>query len=55
MILRGPVHDFEVELLSSIILAVAEANVECYSTQWVVGASWYDSMERAVYWFQKLE
>jgi hypothetical protein len=33
---------------------IAEANIECYLTQWVVGASWYDSMERAVYWFQEL-
>jgi hypothetical protein len=30
MILRGPVHDFEVELLASIVLVVAEANTGCY-------------------------
>jgi hypothetical protein len=38
VILIGPVHELEVELLLSIVLAVAEENVECYSTQWVVGA-----------------
>jgi hypothetical protein len=38
MILRGPIHDLEVELLLSIVLAIAETNVECYSTQWVVCA-----------------
>jgi hypothetical protein len=31
MILRRSVHDFEVDLLSFVVQAVAEANVECYS------------------------
>jgi hypothetical protein len=39
VVLGGPVHDFEVEFLSSVVLAITEANVECYSTQWVVGTS----------------
>jgi hypothetical protein len=55
VILRGPVHDLEVELLLSIVFAVAKTNVECYSTQWVVGASWYNSIERAVCWFEELQ
>jgi hypothetical protein len=48
VVLGGPVHDFKVQLLLSVILAVAEANVECDSTQQVVHASWYNSMEGAV-------
>jgi hypothetical protein len=55
VILRGPVHDLEVDLLLSIVLAVAKANVECYSTQWVVGTSWYNSMEGAVCWLEELQ
>jgi hypothetical protein len=53
MILGGPVHDFKVQLLLSVILAVAEANIECYSTQRVVRASEYDSMEGAVCWLEE--
>jgi hypothetical protein len=55
VIVRRPVHDFEIELLSSVVMAIAEAKFECYSTLWVVGASWYDSMERAVCLFQELQ
>jgi hypothetical protein len=55
MILRGPIHDLKVELLLSVVLAIAETNVECYSTQWIVGASWYDSMEGAIYWLEELQ
>jgi hypothetical protein len=55
VILRGPIHDFEVELLLSIVLAVAETNVECYSTQWVVCATRYDSMEGAICWLIRLK
>jgi hypothetical protein len=54
VILGGPIHDFEVELLLSIVLAVAKTNVECYLTQWVVCASWYDSMEVTIYRFEEL-
>jgi hypothetical protein len=48
MILRWPVHDFKVELFSSIVLSVAEANIECYLTQWIIGTSWYDPMKGTV-------
>jgi hypothetical protein len=48
VILGGPIHDFEVELFSSVVLAITEANIECYSTQWIVGTPWYDSAEGAV-------
>jgi hypothetical protein len=53
MVLGGPVHDFEVEFLSSVVLAITKANVECYATQWIVGTSWYDSVEGAVCWLQE--
>jgi hypothetical protein len=55
VMLRGPIHDLEVGLLLSAVLAIAETNIECYSTQWVVGASWYDSMEGAVCWLEELQ
>jgi hypothetical protein len=55
VILRGTVHDFEAQLLLSIVLAVAEANVECYLTQWVVRASLYDSMEGAICRLEELQ
>jgi hypothetical protein len=48
MILRWPVHDFKFQLFSFEVAAVAKANVECYSTQWVIGASRDYSMERAI-------
>jgi hypothetical protein len=48
VVLGGPVHDFEVQLLLSVILAVSEENDECYSTQWLVRASWYDSVEGTI-------
>jgi hypothetical protein len=54
VILRGPIHEFEVELILFIVLAVAETNVECYSTQWVVCADRYDSMEGTIYWLEEL-
>jgi hypothetical protein len=37
VILRGPVHDFEVELFSSVVLAITKADIECYSIQWIIG------------------
>jgi hypothetical protein len=37
VILRGQVHDLEVELLLSIVLAISKIDTECYLTQWVVG------------------
>jgi hypothetical protein len=55
VILRGSVHDFEVQLLLFVVLAVAKANVECYSTQWVVCASWYDSMGGAICQLEELQ
>jgi hypothetical protein len=48
VILRGPVHDFEVQLFLFVVLAVTEANIECYSTQWVIRASGYDSMKGTI-------
>jgi hypothetical protein len=39
VILGGPVHYFEVDFFSSVVLSVTEADVECYLTQWVVGTS----------------
>jgi hypothetical protein len=54
VILRGTIHDFEVELILSIVLAVAKTNIECYSTQWVVCATWYDSMEGTICQFEEL-
>jgi hypothetical protein len=29
VIMRGPIHDLYIELLLSIVLAIAETNVEC--------------------------
>jgi hypothetical protein len=55
VVLGGLVHDFEVEFLSSVILAITEANIECYSTQWIISTSWYDSMEGAVGWLQEFQ
>jgi hypothetical protein len=54
VILRRPVHNLEVELFLSVVLAIAETNIKCYSTQWVVSASWDDSMERTICWFEEL-
>jgi hypothetical protein len=48
MILRWLVHDFKLQLFSPEIATVAKANIECYSTQRVIGASRDDSMERAI-------
>jgi hypothetical protein len=53
VILGGSIHGFEVQLLLSVILVVAKANVKCYSTQRVVRASRYDSMEGAVCWLEE--
>jgi hypothetical protein len=54
MILGWSVHDFEVKLFSSVVLAITEENVECYLTQWIVSTPWYDPMERTICCFQKL-
>jgi hypothetical protein len=54
VILGGPIHYLEVEFLLSIILAVAEINVECYSPQWVVCTSWHDAMEGTICWLEEL-
>jgi hypothetical protein len=42
VILRWLVHDFEVEFFSSVVLAITEADVECYLAQWIVSISWND-------------
>jgi hypothetical protein len=55
VVLGGPVHDFEVDFFSSVVLTITKENVECYSTQWIVGTSWYDSVEGAVCWLQELQ
>jgi hypothetical protein len=54
VILRWLVHDFEVELFSSIVLAITEADVECYPAQWIVSASWDETVEGTICWLHEL-
>jgi hypothetical protein len=52
---QWPVHEFEVEFLPSVVLPISEADVECYSTKWIVSTPWDYSMKGAICWLQELQ
>jgi hypothetical protein len=45
MVLGGPIHNFEVQLLSPKVIQLAEDYVECDSAKGVYSLSWHDAMK----------